>query len=93
MEDAIRALVTKSANDVAVTVAETFLSDATPMITLSTAHPAKFPDAVAAATGERPALPVWLADLMEREERFEVVENDLVAVERFVEERSRAVHV
>ena len=78
---------------VAVTVAETFLSDATPMITLSTAHPAKFPDAVAAATGERPALPVWLADLMEREERFEVVENDLVAVERFVEERSRAVHV
>ncbi|NLH81714.1 MAG: threonine synthase [Phyllobacteriaceae bacterium] len=78
---------------VAVTVAETFLSSTTPMITLSTAHPAKFPDAVEAATGERPALPVWLADLMEREERFEVVENDLVAVERFVEARSRAVHV
>ncbi|MCE1234845.1 MAG: threonine synthase [Hyphomicrobiales bacterium] len=78
---------------VAVSVAERFLTDAVPMITLSTAHPAKFPDAVEAATGGRPALPVWLGDLMEREERFDVVANDLLAVERFVEERSRAVHV
>ncbi|MBV5266689.1 threonine synthase [Pinisolibacter aquiterrae] len=78
---------------VAVSVAERFLGDEVPMITLSTAHPAKFPDAVEAATGVRPGLPVWLGDLMEREERFEVVANDLVAVERFVEERSRAVHI
>ncbi len=78
---------------VAVSVAERFLGDEVPMITLSTAHPAKFPDAVEAATGVRPGLPVWLGDLMEREERFDVVANDLVAVERFVEERSRAVHI
>ena len=78
---------------VAVTVAERFLTVDVPMITLSTAHPAKFPDAVEAATGVRPGLPVWLGDLMEREERFDVVAADLVAVERFVEERSRAVHV
>lgn len=78
---------------VAVSVAERFLGDEVPMITLSTAHPAKFPDAVEAATGVRPGLPVWLGDLMEREERFDVVANDLVAVERYVEERSRAVHI
>ena len=78
---------------VAVAVAKRFLSEDVPMITLSTAHPAKFPDAVEAATGARPPLPVWLGDLMEREEHFDVVANDLVAVERFVEERSRAVHI
>ena len=78
---------------VAVAVAERFLTDDVPMITLSTAHPAKFPDAVEAASGVRPGLPVWLADLMERTEKFEVVAADLLAVERFVEERSRAVHV
>lgn len=78
---------------VAIAVAKAHLSTETPMITLSTAHPAKFPDAVEAATGTRPALPVWLADLMEREERFAVVPADLMAVERFVEERSRAVKI
>ena len=78
---------------VAVTVAERHLSPDVPMITLATAHPAKFPDAVEAATGARPALPLWLGDLMEREERFDVVENDLVAVERFVEARSHAVKI
>ncbi len=78
---------------VAVAAARAFLTDDVPMITLSTAHPAKFPDAVEAASGVRPALPVRLADLMEREERFDVVENDLLAVERFVEERSRAVKI
>jgi threonine synthase len=78
---------------VAVAAARPFLSHDVPMITLSTAHPAKFPDAVEAATGTRPGLPAWLGDLMEREERFTVVENDLLAVERFVEERSRAVKI
>ena len=39
------------------------------MIVLSTAHPAKFPDAVEAACGVRPELPEWLADLMTRPER------------------------
>jgi threonine synthase len=64
---------------------------AVPRVILSTAHPAKFPDAVERATGERPALPRHLADLLQRPERVAVVENDLAAVQRFVAERSRAV--
>ncbi len=78
---------------VAVSVAEKFLSAETPVVTLSTAHPAKFPAAVEAATGQHPALPNWLGDLMERDEKFDVVANDLVTVERFVEARSRAVTI
>lgn len=46
------------------------------MISLATAHPAKFPDAVQAASGVYPSLPAHLADLMDREERFELVPND-----------------
>jgi threonine synthase len=57
---------------------------ATPMVALGTAHPAKFPDAVAAATGVRPALPPHLADLMSRSERFTVVPNERGAVARFI---------
>jgi threonine synthase len=53
---------------------------ASPLVTLATAHPAKFPDAVEKATGERPALPPRLADLLEREERYDVLPNDLGAV-------------
>jgi len=56
-----------------------------PTVTLATAHPAKFPDAVERATGVRPALPAHLADLLERPERFDRLPNDLVAVERYVE--------
>ncbi|MDH5453567.1 MAG: threonine synthase, partial [Paracoccaceae bacterium] len=52
---------------VAVKVARDHLG-ATPMITLATAHPAKFPDAVAAASGRRPPLPPRMADLFERPE-------------------------
>ncbi len=51
------------------------------MITLATAHPAKFPDAVEAATGKRPPLPPRMADLFERPERVTRVENDLAAIE------------
>ncbi|MBS1847384.1 MAG: threonine synthase [Actinobacteria bacterium] len=51
-----------------------------PMVTLATAHPAKFPDAVEAATGVRPPLPDFLDDLLERNERFDVLANDLEAV-------------
>jgi threonine synthase len=56
-----------------------------PMVTLATAHPAKFPDAVEEATGVRPALPGHLADLFEREERTQTVPNELVAVQALVE--------
>jgi threonine synthase len=58
-----------------------------PIVTLATAHPAKFPDAVERATGVRPPLPAHLADLMERPERTETVANDLAAVEQLVERR------
>src|SRR5690606_322917 len=40
-----------------------------PIVTLGTAHPAKFRDAVERATGQRPALPVRVGDLFERVER------------------------
>ena len=50
-----------------------------PMVTLATADPAKFPDAVEAATGVRPPLPAFLGDLLERDERYEVLSNDLDA--------------
>jgi threonine synthase len=60
-----------------------------PIVTLATAHPAKFPDAVELATGIRPQLPADLADLMERPEYFTELPNDLGAVQRFVESRIR----
>jgi threonine synthase len=55
-----------------------------PMVALATAHPAKFPDAVEQATGTRPPLPDRLADLLEREERFEVLPNDVSAARAHV---------
>jgi threonine synthase len=58
--------------------------DPVPMVTLATAHPAKFPDAVETATGMRPALPAHLADLWERPERTTTLPNDLAKVEAFV---------
>lgn len=76
---------------VAIAVAGRFLEEGVPMITLSTADPAKFPDAVEAATGVRPGLPARLEGLFEREEHFTVVPADLGEIERFVERRSRAV--
>jgi threonine synthase len=57
-----------------------------PVVSLATAHPAKFPDAVRAATGIVPALPDHLADLFDRVERVNVVANDLATVERAVEQ-------
>ncbi len=60
-----------------------------PMVTLATAHPAKFPDAVEAASGMRPSLPARLGDLMQRPERFDVLANDLSAVKQFILERTQ----
>lgn len=64
---------------------------ATPVVALGTAHPAKFPAAVEAACGVRPALPAHLADLMERKERSSLLPNDQGKLERFIAERARAV--
>ncbi|WP_068115345.1 threonine synthase [Tropicimonas marinistellae] len=71
---------------VGVKVAEEHVGSA-PMVTLATAHPAKFPDAVEAATGIRPPLPNRMADLYERPERVENVANDLTALEDLIRER------
>ncbi|MEM9419324.1 MAG: threonine synthase [Planctomycetota bacterium] len=59
----------------------------TPMVVLGTAHPAKFPAAVERATGQTPPLPDFLGDLYEREERYDVLPNDLAAVQAYVAER------
>ena len=76
---------------VALAVADRDTSDSkVPNIVLSTAHAAKFPDAVEAACGVRPALPPWLEGLMTRVERVEVMKNDKVEVARFVRSVSRA---
>jgi threonine synthase len=61
-----------------------------PMVALSTAHPAKFPDAVSKATGRKPELPAHLADLFARPERFTVLPNDIGRIETFVRQRARA---
>lgn len=55
-----------------------------PVVSLATAHPAKFPNAVKAATGVHPKLPARLADLFEREERYEVLPADLGIVKEVI---------
>ncbi len=62
---------------------------AIPMVALATAHPAKFPDAVEAATGVRPPLPARLADLFDRSERYDVLPNDLAVVQDYVRRVAR----
>ena len=58
------------------------------MVTLATAHAAKFPDAVEAACGLRPPLPDRLAGLLERPERFDVLANDYARVAEFIAARA-----
>jgi threonine synthase len=62
---------------------------ASPLVSLATAHTAKFPDAVEKATGVRPELPARLADLMDRPERYDVLPNDLGAVMAKVREHAK----
>jgi threonine synthase len=73
---------------VGVKVAEERRAAGTPMVTLATAHPAKFPDAVEEASGLRPPLPPRMADLYERPERVTAVANDLGALETLIKERT-----
>ena len=76
---------------VGIAVAEKVARDpAVPMVVLATAHAAKFPDAVEAACGARPALPDWLSDLHSRPERITALAAEQTAVERFVVSTSRA---
>jgi len=60
-----------------------------PTVCLGTAHPAKFPDAVESAIGDRPALPDRVADLFERKEHMDRLPNNLAAVQAFVEGKAR----
>jgi threonine synthase len=59
-----------------------------PIITLATAHPAKFPDAVERATGQRPALPSRVGDLFDREERYAELPGEYSAVAAYVAEHA-----
>jgi threonine synthase len=54
------------------------------MVALACAHPAKFPEAVTAATGKHPALPARLGDLLQRAERRPKLPNQLGAIEDYV---------
>ncbi len=72
---------------VGVTVAEAHL-DRAPMVTLATAHPAKFPDAVESATGVRPQLPPRMSDLFDLPERVTHLPDDLAAIQAFIRERT-----
>ncbi|TYR31864.1 threonine synthase [Mesorhizobium microcysteis] len=74
----------------AIKVAREKADASTPMIVLSTAHPAKFPAAVEAASGITPALPAWLGDLMERSENYTVLPSDPKMLEDHISRRSRA---
>jgi len=69
---------------VGIASAEACAEPGVPTITLATAHPAKFPDAVKNATGVHPALPDHVADLFDRDERIVNLPNDLQAIEAFV---------
>ncbi|AUX69424.1 threonine synthase [Porphyrobacter sp. HT-58-2] len=55
-----------------------------PLVTLATAHPAKFPDAVERAIGVRPALPARVGDLFGREESFVEIAGDYAATRDYV---------
>jgi threonine synthase len=70
---------------VGVAVARESIERGVPMVTMATAHPAKFPDAVEKATGVRPQLPEHLADLMSRPERTKLLPNDLSTIESYID--------
>ncbi|MFP5455421.1 MAG: threonine synthase [Alphaproteobacteria bacterium] len=59
-----------------------------PVVTLATAHPAKFGDAVERATGVRPTLPARIGELFERQERYVVLPAEIGAIEQFVADQS-----
>ena len=61
-----------------------------PMICMATAHPAKFPEAIQKAGCQDPALPHHMQDLFEREERYQVLDNDMTKVHSFIAGHIRA---
>ncbi|WP_170604713.1 threonine synthase [Ruegeria arenilitoris] len=69
---------------VGIKVAEDHRAENVPMITLATAHPAKFPAAVEKASDVHPPLPSRMSDLYERPERVTRIANNLGAIEKFI---------
>jgi len=57
-------------------------------IILSTAHPSKFPEAVKEATGKHPELPSEIKKIIEEEEKFDILPNDLNLIKKFIKERA-----
>ena len=74
---------------VGVFVAQHLKNPKNQMVTLSTAHPAKFPDALESAIGIKPKLPHFLENLFEKEERFDILKNDQKTIEEFILNRTR----
>ena len=72
---------------VGIAVARKHSEPGVPMVTLATAHPAKFPDAVEKAVGIRPPLPPHMSDLFDLPERVTRVENDAEALKALILER------
>ncbi len=75
---------------IGVKIARDMSNGQSPMVTLATAHPAKFPAAVEAASGIHPPLPPHMENLYERSERVTQVENDLDALETHIRKNRRA---
>jgi len=74
---------------VAIYVAQKMKNKNNQMITLSTAHPAKFPDAVKNAMGISPILPEFLSDLFDKQEKYETLENNQSVIEDYILARTR----
>ncbi|EHH69268.1 threonine synthase [Gluconobacter morbifer] len=66
---------------IGLAVGRQFKEPGIPMVAAATAHPAKFPDAVFAATGIKPELPPHLADLFERQERYDTMSSQLATIQ------------
>ncbi len=75
---------------VAINIAEKLKDDKCQIISLATAHPAKFPDAVKNASGKTPKLPAFLADILYKEEKMQILPNDANLVKNFIAQNSRA---
>ena len=75
---------------IALAAAERQATAGVPMVTLATAHPAKFRDAVERATGQRPPLPARVGDLFDREERSDTLDAGYATVSGYIAERATA---
>ncbi len=63
---------------------------ATPLVALSTAHPAKFPEAVEASAGVAPKLPGTIADHSKKAEQIDRLPADAEAVKAYVRAFAKA---